>query len=72
MKDYLPSIEIPHLIDLTDDAVKNVYDKSLAAITLRNKIVHKNFNIVTEVDCSNAIESIISLISILENKKKSA
>ncbi len=69
---YMMTIEIPHLVNLKDEAVKDIYDKALSAVYLRNKIVHKNFNNVTEIDCSNAIESIISLITILENTIKSA
>ena len=61
-------IEVPNLINLKDKSINHVYYNVILEIKLRNKIVHRNFNNITEFDCSGAIDSIISLIHILETK----
>lgn len=64
---YLMTIEIPNLIDTQEESIKSIYENVLKAITLRNNIVHKNFNDISVKDAENTLDNVEKLIIILNN-----
>lgn len=67
---HLMTIEIPNVIDIKKNNVKKIYEGVIKAISLRNKIIHKNFKDFSRENAEEAVDNIEKLIIIVDDKLK--